>query len=67
MEINFGPVLFDPVQQKHSIISDKCPRSTIISGVNFTSNSRFDPWLLTSVNVQPTGVLKRFFEYCNQI
>ena len=57
MESIFGPVLGNPVNFETSIISENWPCFNIIPDVNFTATSPLLPYILSSNNVKPTGVL----------
>ena len=65
MESIFGPLPNDPVNFEDSIINENWPRFDIISVVNFTITSPIVSCVLSSVNVKPTGVLKRFCDRPN--
>ena len=65
MEGILGPLSINPVNVEPSIINDYWPRFNIISDVNFTANSSLVPCTLSSVAVEPTGVLKLFCGYPN--
>ena len=65
MESIFGPVPINPVNIEYSLINENWPRFDIISDVNFTVNSPLVPWILSSVDVKPTGVLKLFCDHLN--
>ena len=65
MESIFGPVPINPVNVEPSIINENWPHFNIISDVNFTVNSPFVPFTLSTLNVKPTGVLKLFCDHPN--
>ena len=65
MESIFGPLLFNTVNIQDSLINGSWPRFDIISNVNFTVNSPLVACILSSVDVKPTGVLKRFCDHPN--
>ena len=60
MESISDPLLINPVSIEPSIVNENWSRFNKISDVNFTVNSSLVPFILTSVNVKPTGLLKVF-------
>ena len=65
MESIFGPVPFNPVNIESSVINENWPGFNIISDANFTVNSPLVPCILSSKNVEPTGVSKMFCDHLN--
>ena len=65
MESIFVPVPITPINIDPSIINEKWPRFIIISDVNFAQISPFVPCILSSVNLELTGLLKLFCDYPN--
>ena len=62
MESISGPLSLslNPVSIEPSIVNENWSRFNKISDVNFAVNSSLVPFILSSVNVKPTGVLKAF-------
>ena len=56
MESIFRPVPINPVNIEPSNINENWPRLKVVSDVNFAVNSPLVPCMLSSVNVEPTGV-----------
>ena len=65
MESIFGLMLINSVNIEDSLINENWPRFDNISNDNFTVNSPLVPYILSSVDVKPTGVLKLFCDHPN--
>ena len=65
MESIFGLVPINPVNIEPSIFNEDWPLLKIVSDVDFTFNSPLVPYILCSVNVKPTDVLKLFRDQRN--
>ena len=61
----FGPVPFNPINVELSIFNEKWRRFNNFSAFNFTVNSLLVPFILSNVNVKPTGLVKLFCDYPN--
>ena len=65
MESFFCPVFINHVNIEPSIINEIWSSFNVISNVNFTVNSPFVPYILSSLNVKSKGVLKLFCDHLN--
>ena len=65
MECVFVPVPVNPFNIKPSIIEENWPRFNMICYVNFTVSSPLIPCILSSANVNRTGVIKLFCNHPN--